>query len=221
VSWSGGDRHFITLTYHDNWGPPEDWTKDRRAFEMRLERAYPGRVETEWKLEPQGRGAPHFHCILFWTDKGPDSQRFREWVSRAWNSIVAPGDEKHLRAGTQVRKLENTSGPDMPKMLKYLGKAIHYMGKGEGQREFLDDSTGEIIDYPGRVWGHSKNVPLEEPDSYTMNQEAYYELLRRLRRWGRDSWYLSHLTINWASFMVMGDGHILEQLLRGLDALPT
>jgi len=220
VDWRGGDVFLLTLTWHSTWGPPESWTRARRAFEARLERSWPGRFASLWKLEPQTRGAPHFHVVIIWRGGGPDLHKFRLWVSAGWNSIVAPDDAQHLRAGTQVLKCRNLCGPDMGRWLHYLGKALGYLGKGQGQRRFVDDTTGEVVAHHGRIWGHSEDIPVGEPDMYTLNTEQYQELLRRLRRWGRGSTYAERLTVRWAGWLLMGDGALLAQLLRGLDASP-
>lgn len=55
---------FITLTYHDNVRNAKRAKRDLRAFLKRIFRRY-GSVASLWKMEPQKRGAWHFHLIVF------------------------------------------------------------------------------------------------------------------------------------------------------------
>jgi hypothetical protein len=154
---------FLTLTYPAQW--PSDaraWKAQLKAFKKRLERAW-GHMGVVWKLEPQDRGAPHFHLILnvapemsaglvrlgerfrngrrqtIWT--GGKLSEFRQWVSRAWFEVVGSGDERHLHAGTSVEPLESWNG-----VVSYASK---YIGK---EAVFADQATGEALRV-GRIWG--------------------------------------------------------------------
>lgn len=55
---------FITLTYHENLRNAKKAKRDLRAFLKRIYRRY-GNVASIWKMEPQSRGAWHFHLIVF------------------------------------------------------------------------------------------------------------------------------------------------------------
>jgi hypothetical protein len=70
-----------------------------------------------WKLEPQRRGAPHFHLLLFGLEEGLS----KDWLSRSWYEVVGSGDERHLRAGTRVEGIRSWRGV-MSYAAKYLGK---------------------------------------------------------------------------------------------------
>ena len=83
---------FITLTYPFNFPSPIESKKHMEVFEKRLFRAYP-EIGIIWKLEPQERGAPHFH-ILAW---GVSVEKLGEFVPYAWHDIAGDGDENHLR----------------------------------------------------------------------------------------------------------------------------
>ena len=55
---------FVTLTYPSDWpGDPARWKRDLDAFGKWICRFAPG-VGAIWKLEPQQRGAPHFHLLV-------------------------------------------------------------------------------------------------------------------------------------------------------------
>jgi len=57
---------FLTLTY-PQWYPSPKRAKDHlRAFLERLRRKLPdNKIWAVWKIEPQQRGAPHFHLMIF------------------------------------------------------------------------------------------------------------------------------------------------------------
>jgi hypothetical protein len=154
---------FLTLTYPSNWpADPRAWKAQLKAFRKRLERAW-GPMGIVWKLEPQERGAPHFHLIVrvhpemscgltrigerfyngrrqtIWT--GGKLSEFRQWVSRAWYEVVGSGDDRHLKAGTSVEPLESWGG-----VVSYAAK---YIGK---EAAFIDRETGECLAV-GRLWG--------------------------------------------------------------------
>lgn len=61
----GPHGFFVTLTYHDSWPSPKAAKRELRSFIKRLERWTGQAWGIIWKLEPQKRGAPHFHLILF------------------------------------------------------------------------------------------------------------------------------------------------------------
>jgi hypothetical protein len=125
------DALFVTLTYPAeyslNW---REWKRDLQAFLKRLCREYP-RVSVLWRLEFQRRGAPHFHLFVF-------GVRFLPYalVGRWWFEVVGSGDQKHLAAGTEVRRVQNRR------------KAIHYVAK------YMAKPDPECGERPtGRVWG--------------------------------------------------------------------
>jgi len=123
----------ITLTYPATW--PEDWRVWKAhlaAFRRRLERRY-GRCLIFWRLELQARGAPHFHLMVF----HPGYIDWK-WVAQAWNDIVAPGDEAHLKAGTEVRAVRSWRG-----VASYAAK---YMTK-------TNDKDDGYVPQMGRLWG--------------------------------------------------------------------
>jgi len=135
--------YFATLTYpsdYERWSVAE--TKQHlRSLCKRLRRRFPD-VALIWKLEPQRRGAPHYHlCILGICQPSDVGKRqwlgdMRCWLADAWYSIVGSGDIKHLKAGTQF---------DPVKSPKHAGFYISkYFGKDEHQ---LSDPR------PGRFWG--------------------------------------------------------------------
>lgn len=55
---------FLTLTYPNEYPEVEVAKKHFQQFIKRLKRKFPD-LALFWKLEPQKRGAPHFHCLVW------------------------------------------------------------------------------------------------------------------------------------------------------------
>lgn len=125
---------FVTLTYRGEWpGDPRRWKRDLTAWLARLKRRDPA-VWAVWRLEPQRRGAPHYHLLVFgtgWLDK--------EWLSRTWFEVVGSRDERHLRAGTQVQLVQSWR--------RVIGYAAKYLAKE------VDELPAAWWQGVGRWWG--------------------------------------------------------------------
>jgi hypothetical protein len=151
-----------------------------------MARKYPN-VAGVWKLEPQKRGAPHFH-LLVWgmldvnyhlayfdgtTGLVPAEiarlvrvQEIREWVSQAWYEVVGSGDEKHLRAGTRVEDVRSLNGVSAY-LKKYLGKEVPPEWENAG-----------------RWWGifQRENMPYGELVVLAVRADKVQEIIRYMRR---------------------------------------
>jgi hypothetical protein len=165
---------FVTLTYpaafpHD----PAVCNAHLRAFRERLTRRF-GTVAAIWRKEYQRRGAPHYHLLLF-LDAPPES--LRSWVSESWYSIVGSGDERHLRAGTQVVRVKSWRGA--------RGYAAKYLGKIETLQAAAGCLGQHIPAGTGRLWGVWNRALLP------ITAELYYTNLRQFFRLRRCLWRLS------------------------------
>lgn len=119
-------RLFITLTYPGRFPAcSREWARHLKVFEQRLQRQY-GIQYAIAKLEPQKRGAPHWHLLVLSHDRIEI-----EWISRAWFEIVGSNDLKHLVSGTQVQTMRDWNGVGAY-LSKYIAKAVH----GEGLPEY-------------------------------------------------------------------------------------
>ncbi len=133
---SGGRVVFATLTYPSEW--PEDpkaCKEQLKAFRKRLQRRY-GPFAAFWRLGVQGRGAWHFHLLLFVPPSFGPVDELRGFVARAWYEVCGSDSEGHLRAGTHVQELRSWK--------KATGYAARYLAKREGFPEGVNT---------GRVWG--------------------------------------------------------------------
>ena len=155
---------FVTLTYPGEWpGDPRRWKRDLVAWLARLKRRDP-RVWAVWRLEPQRRGAPHYHLLVFgtdWLDKG--------WLSRTWFEVVGSGDERHLRAGTQVQLVQSWR--------RVMGYAAKYLAKDVDQ---LPEVWRQGV---GRWWGvHRRAAVPREAMEVELKGGAFFRVRRVLRR---------------------------------------
>ena len=160
--------HFVTLTY------PAQYPTDPHVFKRHLDSLlkrwarYSPAVRGIWRLEFQRRGAPHYH-LLVWGLRGKLAW-LRGQVSRAWYSIVASGDEKHLRAGTNVQVIESR---------KHAGRYVSkYAAKPQALA--INEDTGEVIP-PGRFWGSWGNLDRRQAYAMLMTDTEAVELKRILR----------------------------------------
>lgn len=125
----------ITLTY------PLDYPMDGALVKKHLHRFLSWLRQrgyrNVWILEFQERGAPHFHILV-------DNKIDHKEVAQKWYAIVASGDEKHLRAGTETRAIKSKGGI-AHYMTSYLNKAKQKAVPEEYQKV-------------GRFWGCSKGL---------------------------------------------------------------
>jgi len=155
---------FAHLTYPAWWpGDWQAWKKHLDTFAKRLFRKWPG-ASFLWKLEPQERGAPHFHLLIWGV-----SFIEKEWLARVWFEVVGSNDEKHLHAGTRIEAAESCDG-----VLAYCSK--QYMGKGL----CLPDGWEHV----GRFWGicGRKNLPRARKVEVRILKNQAVRFRRLLRR---------------------------------------
>lgn len=124
---------FITLTYPADYpGDWKRWKAQLNAWTDRLRRRLP-RAAGVWKLEPQKRGAPHFHLLVVGVPFIA-----KQWISTSWYEVVGSHDPKHLTAGTQVQLARSHKG------------VVAYASKYTAKPERLPASWQHGV---GRWWG--------------------------------------------------------------------
>ncbi len=153
---------FVTLTYPRDW--PGDWSAWKRQLDTwlkRVRRRLPGAAGV-WKLEPQVRGAPHFHLLMIGAP-----YLGREWLSRTWYEVVGSGDPKHLAAGTNVQLAHSHRG------------VLAYAAKYTAKAQLLPATWQGGV---GRWWGVFNRAGLGiEWRRVALWDVDYYALVRQLR----------------------------------------
>lgn len=166
---------FITLTYpkefpHDS----SEWKRHLDNFWKRIIRLYP-EASAIWKLEPQTRGAPHYHLIAYGL---PFDREFKLLASKIWFEVVGSGDIKHLRAGTNVEPIRSLRG-----VKAYAGK--RYMGKelsADELRVYAETVSGWAN--PGRFWGvlNRAFLPVGKKFSVKLSLDEASSVIRTARK---------------------------------------
>lgn len=151
---------FVTLTWPGEFSTdPLQWKRCLDIFLKRLRRAH-AESSAIWKLEPQERGAPHYHLLVFGVAFVP-----HQLISRWWYEIVGSGDARHLQAGISIEAVKSREG-----VMHYASKL--YMGK-------------EIAGFSGvgRFWGvfNRRHLPLSAQGLL----EAAEDVLQRFQRIAR------------------------------------
>jgi len=163
---------FVTLTYPDTFPEPKESKKHLKRFIQRLKRALPN-AGGVWKLEPQERGAPHYH-LLIW---GSSQKELRGFVPFAWNEIAGGGDEKHLlfhkgkfKKSKHCVEQVRCAGGMKAYASKYLGKTFEVAGW----------DSKEV----GKFWGifNPDNIPMGEWKSKPLTRKQAVEGIRYIKR---------------------------------------
>ena len=178
---------FITLTFPAVYPDAKVAKGELHTFFDRVRRAFPD-VGMIWKLEPQDRGAPHFH-LLAW---GADVKDMRLFVPQAWYEIAGGGDWNHylFHAGclhpyrSCVEPVRSWKGVWFY-AAKYLGKTfavdgwnfvgrywgVHNVGKiplGEMMEVQVDTRVAIVMQrYQRRFAFHHKRLRLRENPTVT------------------------------------------------------
>lgn len=164
---------FVTLTYPNIFPDPKTSKRHLDIFIKRIRRVFPG-VGLIWKLEPQQRGAPHYH-LLVW---GCDLAQLMQFVPQAWYEIAGGGDHKHLlwhggmlgNGNVHCVQQVNSFKGVMAYASKYLGKTFEVAG-------------WEQV-WTGRFWGvvNQPNIPLGELVEEEVTKNKALEFIRYQRR---------------------------------------
>lgn len=171
---------FLTLTYPDRFPEPLEAKKHFNMLLWRIGRKFKGAVGLIWKLEPQQRGAPHFHCLVW----GVKFEELFPWVAFQWYEIAGGGDERHLK--WHLGAYDNE--PCVGQVRSWRGVwsyASKYLGKTFEVAEWGDKWTG-------RYWGvrWPQNIPFGQERVIPIDFGKAVEIMRYQRRFshapGRD-----------------------------------
>jgi hypothetical protein len=167
---------FVTLTYGQSYNADAKvWKNDLHSFALRLHRAFPD-FSGIWKLEPQRRGAPHYH-LLIW---GVSCQELRAFVPAAWHEVIKSDDPNHLSwhmglcGNGNIHCVQEVSTPKAmyQYVIKYINKA-----STEGWKNV------------GKWWGifWKEKLPFGEEVVFEITDEKALEIMRYMRRFTRRS----------------------------------
>jgi len=179
------DGLFITLTYHEHLPTPEEAKEDLDAFGKWVLRHFPATSIT-WKLEPQDRGWPHFHCIITGVEYIPIQK-----MAAAWHRITDDGSWQHRESGVDVEPMVNENGKLQAYMADYMEETY------DGWPSIMGEGTENIkaavdwAQYTGRWWGviGRQNFPWAEYDEapvYLNRSEAQFLIRELLDEWETD-----------------------------------
>ena len=136
--------YLATLTYPDAFPRAREAKRQLANVLKRFRRAW-GPVAKFWKLEPQQRGAPHFHLLIFAATPEIAALQ-RDWWAHAWYEVAGQGDPNHLKF--HLGQLGNRPCCEAIKSWNGVTSyAAKYIGK------VVDVSKIEGWEHPGRYWG--------------------------------------------------------------------
>jgi hypothetical protein len=172
------------LTYPEVYPSPQQAKVHLKAYRERLRRRYGDRVAFSWKLEPQKRGAPHFHLLggilqSGHSDTSPcraaEFQELREFMIRAWLEVVGSDDPDHAK--------HHWRDPKVVQWVQDRGHVVKYLGKYQGK-----PSKSEDWEWPGRWWGLIAGEMIERlyvrGVCVRVDRETWYAAKRLLRKHG-------------------------------------
>jgi hypothetical protein len=170
---------FLTFTHHELFPTPSELKDELDLMGKWLRRRYPS-CSIVWKLEPQERGSPHIHAMVF----GPEFIPIGP-LSEAWHRISGETSDKHRKSGVDVEPMVNQDG----KLQAYLAK---YMSDQYDVWPCLDeDHVPDEWASPGRWWGvigreDLPTEPWDEAPVYLDRSEAQFLIRELLDEWEAD-----------------------------------
>jgi len=155
---------FVTLTYHFIHRSQGFRAQKHLNVFMQFLRDTSPHVAYMWRVEMQKRGAPHFHLVLWSTDKLKpcDTDKFCLELKNAWHRISQETTRAHIQYGVLISKVQNQKHA-----FRYISK---YVAKED---EHIDEK------YTGRRWGYSRNLPIAAHCILTVSADAY-KFLRKI-----------------------------------------
>lgn len=146
---------FLTLTYGKDYpSDPAEWKSHLATWGKRLVRL-DSELSAIWRLEPQKRGAPHFHLLIYRSD-GKKPFVCKDWIAKSWSSVLGEySSSEHLKAGTRIESLRSSRGAAFY-VAKYCAKLPE------------DDEFPPEWDRAGRLWGSFNKKKLPEAKQHEM-----------------------------------------------------
>jgi hypothetical protein len=140
---------FCTLTYGLEWPQnPSQWKSDLDVWWKRVKRYQPD-LGALWRLEPQERGAPHYHLLIY-SKTGKQPFLPYQWIAENWADVTNGNPE----ACSRVESLRSHRGA-----MFYTAKYCAKLGDGS-----LPDGWEKV----GKHWGKLSVDCLPYPPQFEM-----------------------------------------------------
>jgi len=184
-------KSIVTLTYPAAFVPDGRLVKSHlNSFLQYLRRR---KIKYLWVLEFQQRGAAHFHILV-------SDYINKNDLSNEWYNVVSSGDERHLRAGTQIQSIKSEKH-----LFSYLYSYVNKLHQ---------KVVPVLFQSVGRFWGASRNLLV-----FKLYQKIshYYNLSRSIRLLRR--WYRAHLRKFKIKWKWRGRGFVVLDGVRFINFL--
>lgn len=190
INWGLTRAVFVTLTYHENLRNAHKAKRDLRTLEKRLFRAF-GDKAVLWKLEPQKRGAWHFHLIVW-----DCPNEAYDWFLPNWQEVTGDPTITEVKVEPLLSAKKGRSY-----VSKYCGKPIDNAFLQTFLLFLLKCPLGMIpaiaLDYqpnlpgcslPGRFWGIENRALIQWAKEFllTIPIDATFH---RFKRAARKHWH--------------------------------
>jgi len=149
-----------------------------KLWTARVRRAYPDACGL-WRIQPQKRGAPHFHVMVYGIPaNGLDVKAVRVALSKMWTSVVVAGIENGSQLSAKSRGQIARYGCDVAEMDTSSGVqryASRYLSR--------TDAAGNAA-VAGRQWGvfNRDALPVSVTDTVTVTRAVAQNVVRAVRR---------------------------------------
>lgn len=172
---------FLTLTWHRICPAPDEAKRALDNFLKRMRRRFPD-ASALWKLEPQKRGFPHYHLLVYGLPYVPYDK-----LAAIWHECTNEVSDQHRASGVDV---ERSVHSDDGKLQGYLSKYFSKETSG-WPTEKLDDEIAQAWEHPGRFWGVFNRDALPRAAwadwaAWVPAGDATWMIETLLREWGVD-----------------------------------
>lgn len=188
---------FITLTYHRNMRDASRAKRDLRALAKRWYRRY-GNIPVLWKMEPQKRGAWHFHLIVWYMPYIEKKDLLEDWREIAEDATITEVKIEPIRSAKKARSYTakycaksvviNYAIPLLALLLKMPIAIVIALCL-----DYLPNLA--VIQKPGRFWGIENRANLVwavlKRFSIILDQDFYQFKRAARRKWSginRNKW---------------------------------
>lgn len=160
-----GFGYTATFTLKNCPDTSTDWHRLRRALFMRFERM--GMLRCHWVTEWQRRGVPHLHGIFYFPEPVNPATLVAHWLAVAQEFVVSP-KAQHVREVTHIVG-----------WFKYVCK---HASRGHQHYQRTKGGIPKGWEKTGRVWGHTGEWEIMEPQKFMVDDDTFFRLRRIARR---------------------------------------